>query len=222
MSGKLNTEKRKPKGPIKFNIDLNEEQKHAKTLIHENTITYLKGAPGSGKTLLAANAAIDMFYKREIERIIICRPAVSREDIGFLPGSADDKLMPYLQPVLDNFYQLRAKEEIDQLLKDGVIHILPFAFMRGHTFLNSCIIVDEAQNLTTNMMELVLGRIGMNSKMIICGDHSQIDLRDKKESGIHILNILAKEVEGFGMIELKRNHRDPIVVRMLEVLKIYE
>lgn len=214
-----NTEKRKPKTAIKFAISLNEEQKIAKALILENTISILKGKAGSGKTLLACQVALDLFYNREIEKIVICRPAVSKESLGFLPGTADDKLMPYLQPVLDNFYKLDKKEKIDKLMKDGVIEIIPFAFMRGHTFTNSCIIVDEAQNLIDDFTELVLGRLGLGSKMIICGDISQTDLYHKKDSGLNFLEELAQKIIGFSLIELKTNHRHPIIE---QILKVYE
>lgn len=218
---KLNKDKRKPKGDIKFNISLNEEQKAAKKIILENAITHLKGDAGSGKTLLAAQVALDLLFNREIEKIIICRPAVSKEDLGYLPGSADDKLQPYLQPVLDNFYKLCAPEKIDKLFKDNVIQILPFAFMRGHTFTDSYIIVDEAQNLLDEQMELVLERLGFGSKMVVCGDLSQVDLRNKKDSGIAFLTKLSLEVDGFEIVTLKENHRHPIVQDIVNVYKKY-
>lgn len=210
--------KRKPKGPIKFAISLNEEQREAKRLIVENTVTVLKGAAGSGKTLVACQAALDMLFKKEINRIVICRPAISREEIGFLPGTANDKLQPYLQPVLDNFYNLYNREKIDNLIKEGVIQIVPFAFLRGHTFTNTFIIADEAQNISYLLMELILGRIGLGSKMCICGDSTQIDLRDKKESGFHFIQSLDSKVPGFKTFMLKQNHRHPIVAQILEVL----
>lgn len=218
-----NTEKRKPKSPIKFNIQLNAEQKVAKDIILNNSvITVLKGRAGSGKTILAANCALTLLFNRDIEKIIICRPAISKEDIGFLPGSADDKLQPYLQPVLDNFYLLYNKQKIDELYKEGIIQILPFAFMRGHTFANACVIVDEAQNLVHNMTELVIGRLGLNSKMIICGDVSQIDLKNKKDSGFSFLNTISQEIQEFNSIELLYNHRHPIVEQVLNIYKKYE
>lgn len=217
-----NKSKRVPKGDIKFKLTLNDEQKHAKHVILNAPITVLRGQAGSGKTLLACAVALDLYFKREIEKIVICRPAISKEDIGFLPGSADDKLAPYLQPVVDNFYKLYDKEAIDKLIKEGAIQILPFAFMRGHTFTDSFIIVDEAQNLYSNMMELVIGRLGLGSKLVICGDISQIDLKQKKDSGFIFLNTIEKEVEGFKIVELKHNHRHPIVEQILSVYKKYE
>ena len=170
---------------------------------------------------MSAQVALDLFFKREVEKIIICRPAVAKEDLGYLPGSADDKLAPYLQPVLDNFYKLYDKDKIDKLLKDGIIQILPFAFMRGHTFTNSAICVDEAQNLVDEQMALVLERIGFGSKMMITGDLNQTDLKNKKESGLAFLPKITMEVEGFAMIELKQNHRHPIVQNIVDVYKKY-
>ena len=214
-----NTQKRKPKGDIKYNIDLNEEQKNAKRLILENDITVLKGQAGSGKTLLACLIALDLYNRREIEKIIICRPAVSKEEIGFLPGGADDKLQPYIQPIHNNFYKLTSKQKVDEMIKEGVIQMIPLAYMRGHTFQDSFIIVDETQNLVHTQTELVIGRLGMRSKMVLCGDTSQVDLKNKKESGLSFLSSLDGRVKGFKVITLKENHRHPIVAEVLNIYK---
>lgn len=213
------TGKRKPVGDIKFQITLNDEQKEAKRLILENDVIVVKGQAGSGKTLIACQVALDMLFKRDVERIVICRPAISKEEIGFLPGSANDKLQPYMQPVLDNFYKLYNKEKIDALIVDRKIEIVPFAFMRGHTFTNTFIIADEAQNLSFEFMELILGRLGLGSKLVICGDASQIDLKNKKDSGIHYVTALEARVPGFKIFTLKKNHRHPIVAKLLEVIQ---
>ncbi len=214
-------EKRKPKGPIKFQISLNEEQKQAKDIILENPVTVLRGQAGSGKTLLACQVALDMLFKREIDKIVITRPTVAKEEIGFLPGNMKDKLDPWLAPVYANLYMLYNKEKIDKLLEEQVIEILPFAFMRGRTLVDSYVIVDEAQNVTHNQMEMVIGRLGVGSKMVICGDISQIDLKSKKESGFGFLNNLEAQVKGFKIFTLKQNHRHPIVSEILEVYKQY-
>ncbi len=212
-------EKKIPKGPIKFNMTLNEEQKQAKAVILENDITILKGMAGSGKTALACNVALDMLFKKEVSRIIICRPAVSKEEIGFLPGSSSDKLGPYLQPVIDNFYRLYNREKIDELVKEGKITIVPFAFMRGHTFSDTAIIADEAQNISLSFLELLIGRMGLGSKMIVCGDGSQIDLKDKRDSSFKNLHVIESRVKGFKIFTLLRNHRHPIVEKVLEVIE---
>lgn len=217
-----NSEKRKPKGDIKFDLVLNEEQKLAKAEILQNTITVLRGMAGSGKTLLACQVALDMLFKREIEKIIITRPTVSKEEIGFLPGNMKDKLDPWLAPIYANLYLLYNKEKIDRLLEENIIEVLPFAFMRGRTAVNSFIIVDEAQNVTNSQMEMVIGRLGIESKMVICGDLSQIDLKNKKETGFGFLPNIAAEVSSFKIITLLKNHRHAIVPEILNVYKKYQ
>jgi len=215
------TQKRKPKNPIKFKITLNEEQKEAKRIILENPVNVLKGAAGSGKTLLAVQIALDMLFTREIEKVVITRPTVAKEDIGFLPGDLKEKMDPWLAPIYANLEMLYEKEKIQKLLAEGIIEILPFPFMRGRTLVNSCVVVDEAQNVTMNQMEMVLGRLGTGSKMIICGDTSQIDLKNKKESGLDFMNTISARVEGVKVIILKQNHRHPIVPSILDVYREY-
>ena len=213
--------KKKPKNPIKFRLSLNEEQKEAKKLILSNPVNVLRGSAGSGKTLLAVQIALDLLFTRDIERIVITRPTVAKEDIGFLPGDLKEKMDPWLAPIYSNLYMLYEKEKIDALLEEGIIEILPFPFMRGRTLLNACVIVDEAQNVTMSQMEMALGRLGVGSKIIICGDSSQIDLKTKKESGLDFLNTLAARIEQVKVIVLKKNHRHPIVPEILEVYKEY-
>ena len=211
------TQKRKPKNPIKFNIQLNDEQKEAKALILENPIVVLKGMAGSGKTLVAVQAALDMLFTKEVEKIIITRPTVSKEDIGFLPGDLKEKMDPWLAPIYHNLYALYGKDKIDKELERETIEIVPFAFMRGRTFLNSFVIVDEAQNVTHDQMETVIGRLGKNSKMVICGDLAQIDLKNKKETGFSFLSRIEEHVAGFRVMALKQNHRHEIVSPILQV-----
>lgn len=211
--------KRKPKNPIKFQIQLNEEQKEAKSIIINTPITVLKGMAGSGKTLVAVQAALDMLYNKEIENIIITRPTVSKEDIGFLPGDLKEKMDPWLAPIYHNLYTLYGKEKVDREIQKGTIEIVPFAFMRGRTFVNSFVIVDEAQNVTHDQMEAVLGRLGKDSKMVICGDIAQIDLKTKKDSGFSFLTRIEEQVKGFKIFTLKQNHRHEIVS---PILKVYQ
>ena len=218
-----NIDKRKPKGAVKFNITLNEEQKSAKAEILENTVTLLKGQAGSGKTLLACQIVLDLFFTRQIEKIIITRPNVaSADDIGYLPGSMKEKMDPWLAPIYANLYMLYNKPHIDKLVENQDIEILPFAFVRGRTFVNSCVIVDEAQNVNNNQTEMIVGRLGLNSKMIFCGDTSQIDLKNKKESGMGFFTTLVDRVKGFKIFTLKKNHRHPIVPEILEIYKEYQ
>ena len=172
-------EKRKPKTPIKFKITLNEEQKEAKAKILKSTITLLAGSAGSGKTLLACQIALEKLFMRECDKIIITRPTVSKEEIGFLPGDLREKMDPWVQPIYQNMYALYDKVKIEKLISDGAIEIVPVSFMRGRTFLDSVVIVDEAQNVTHEQMQMIVTRIGLRSKMIVCGDDHQVDLKSK-------------------------------------------
>ena len=211
------TEKRRPKRPIKFNVQLNEEQKEAKAKILKAPITVIKGMAGSGKTLVATQVALDQLFTKRIDKIIITRPTVSKEDIGFLPGDIREKMDPWLAPIYHNLHMLYNKEKVQKLLDDGTIEIVPFAFLRGRTFVNAFVIVDEAQNVTHNQMETVIGRLGKNSKMVICGDMAQIDLRDKRETGFSFLSRIEENVEGFLTHSLEQNHRHEIVAPVLTV-----
>jgi phosphate starvation-inducible PhoH-like protein len=176
---------------------------------------------GSGKTLVAVQCALDMFFNKQVEKIVISRPTVSKEEIGFLPGDIREKMDPWLAPIYHNLYMLYSKEKVDKHIENGDIEIVPFAFMRGRTFVDSFVIVDEAQNVTHSQMETVIGRLGKNSKMVICGDIAQIDLKNKKESGFTFLYRLEENVEGFKTISLETNHRHEIVAPILEVYKLF-
>jgi len=210
-------EKRKPKGPIKFKIQLNEEQKEAKAKILNHTVTLLAGSAGSGKTLLACQIALEKLFTREIEKIIITRPTVSKEEIGFLPGDLREKMDPWVQPIYQNMYTLYDKVKIEKLISDGAIEIVPVSFMRGRTFLDSVVIVDEAQNVTHEQMEMIVTRIGLRSKMIICGDDHQVDLKRKADSGFRFLYAAARKIKNMCAISLKTNHRDPIVEDLINL-----
>jgi phosphate starvation-inducible PhoH-like protein len=209
-------EKRKPKNPIKFKIELNPEQKEAKAKILQSTVTLLAGAAGSGKTLLACQIALEKLFMREVDKIIITRPTVSKEEIGFLPGDLREKMDPWIQPIYQNMYTLYDKTKIEKLIEDGCIEIVPLSFMRGRTFLDSVVIVDEAQNVTHEQMEMIVTRIGLRSKMIVCGDDIQVDLKNKRDSGFRFLYIAAKKIKNLEAITLKQNHRDPIVEDLIE------
>lgn len=215
--------KRKPKNPITFKIQLNEEQKSAKAVILENPITVLTGSAGSGKTLLATITGLDLLFRNEVEKLIITRPAVhAGEDLGFIPGGLDEKMDPWLQPIYQNFYAAYGKEKIDKEIAEGNIQLLPMGYIRGLTFTDSFIIADEVQNLTHTQMQALLGRLGKGSKMILCGDVSQIDLKNKKTSGLSFLRRIEEEVSGFKIINLHQNHRHDIVQPILDVYKLYE
>jgi phosphate starvation-inducible PhoH-like protein len=208
-------EKRKPKNPIKFKLNLNEEQKEAKSKILNNTITLLAGAAGSGKTLLACQIALDKLFMKEVEKVIITRPTVSKEEIGFLPGDLREKMDPWVQPIYQNMYLLYDKDKVEKCIAEGSIEIVPLSFMRGRTFVNNFVIVDEAQNVTHEQMHMIVTRIGVNSKMIICGDDGQVDLKKRSDSGFKFLYKGASKIKKLEAITLKTNHRDPIVEDLL-------
>ena len=215
--------KKKQKGPIKFQISLNQEQKEAKEAILNNTITVLRGQAGSGKSLVAAQVALDLLFRKEVEKIILTRPAVTAgEEIGYLPGDKDAKLAPYVASIYDQMNRLYSKDKIDKDISDGKIEVIPLAFLRGRNFTNCCVVVDESQNISHSQMQLLLGRMCNGSKMILCGDVAQIDLKDKKQSGFDFICKNFTDVKGFKVITLKTNHRDPIVEDIINIYKHYD
>lgn len=173
-------------------------------------------------TLLCTLTGLDMLFRREVEKLIITRPAVhAEEDLGYIPGNLNEKLDPWLQPIYQNFYAAYGKEKIDKEIAEGNIQLLPMGYIRGLTFTNSFIIADEVQNLTHNQTEALLGRLGKGSKMVLCGDTSQIDLRNKKVSGLSFLRRIEESVPGFKFVTLLQNHRHEIVQPILDVYKLY-
>jgi phosphate starvation-inducible PhoH-like protein len=210
-------EKKKVKKTITFKLKLNEEQKLAKEVILTNTITLLAGKAGSGKTLLACQVALDGLFRKHYEKIIITRPTVSKEEIGFLPGDLHAKMDPWVQPIYQNMYSLYGKDKVQPFIESGQIEIVPVSFMRGRTFVDSCVIVDEAQNVTNDQMEMIVTRVGLRSKMIICGDDGQVDLKGKGDSGFRFLYNQAFKIKNLSSVTLLENHRDPIVDELIEV-----
>lgn len=217
-----NKEKRVPKGPITFKISLSDEQKEAKSLLLQNDVMVIFGKAGSGKTLISAQAALDALFTRKIENIYITRPTVSKEDIGFLPGDLKDKMDPWLAPIYHNMYTLYDKNAIDKLLAEKKIEIAPMSFMRGITFVDSYVLVDECQNITKEQMNMLITRIGKGSKMIFTGDTAQIDLKRNSDSGLNYLLQLGEGIEGFTTFELKENRRHPIVDKFIDKMSELE
>lgn len=210
---------KKPKNPIKFAVILNEEQKIAKEKIINSKITFLKGQAGSGKSLLAAQVALDFLFKGEVKKIVLTRPVVTAgEEIGFLPGDKDAKLAPYTASIYDNMYRLYNKEKIDKEIAEGNIEVVPIGFMRGRNFSDCLVVIDESQNITQTQLELIITRLCTGAKMIFVGDNSQIDLKDKRQSGFDWMSKKLSFLEGISTIILKTNHRDPIVEEILKVL----
>ena len=215
---KQNTEKLPPKGSIKFSITLSEEQKAAKQTILHHPYNFIVGKAGSGKTLLACQVALDMFFKRQINKIIITRPTVSTEDNGFLPGSEKEKMEPWLVPIRSNMRKVYNKPEILERMENAEqIELVSLAHFRGRTFENSIVIVDEFQNLTRSQFRMTLGRLGKNSTMIFCGDNQQIDLKDQNYSAIHDLPKIGDSQYVYKRVLLD-NHRHVAIDEVFEML----
>ena len=174
--------------------------------LYKNEIVISVGPAGTGKTFLAVAHALSLLEKHEIEKIIFCRPAVEAgESLGFLPGDLKDKIDPYLGPLYDALNELLPKSKIQMFLSKGIIEIIPLAYMRGRTINRSVMILDEAQNASTIQMKMFLTRLGIDSRAIITGDISQIDLPKKSNSGlISILSIL-KNIKDIGIVELNEH-----------------
>ena len=216
--GKQNIERVPPKGSVRFSLSLSSEQKSAKQAILHHPYNFIVGKAGSGKTLLACQIALDMFFKRMINKIIITRPTVSTEDNGFLPGSEKEKMEPWLVPIRSNMKKIYNKPLIlDKMEKDESIELVSLAHFRGRTFEKSIIIVDEFQNLTRAQFKMALGRLGKGSTMIFCGDNQQIDLKDKNYSAIHDLPKIDDSLYVYKRV-LQDNHRHEAIDEVFELL----
>ena len=218
---KQNIEKVPPKGPIKFSISLSGEQKSAKEQILHRPFNFIIGKAGSGKTLLAVQVALDMFFKRNVNKIVITRPTVSNEDNGFLPGSLEEKLEPWLIPIRSNMRKVYNKPDILQKLEsEESIELVSLTHFRGRTFEDSVCIIDEFQNLSKQQLSMCLSRLGKNSTMIFTGDSQQIDLKFKNDSAIHEV----AKVQGSQFVNkiiLKENHHHEALDEIFELLKDY-
>lgn len=219
---KQNIEKVAPKGNINFSITLSEEQKNAKAQILSTPFNFVIGKAGSGKTLLAVQVGLDMFFKRKINKIVITRPTVSTEDNGFLPGSEREKMEPWLVPIQSNMRKVYNKPTIlEKMYADDNIELVSLTHFRGRTFENAVCIVDEFQNLTKQQLHMCLGRLGKNSTMIFTGDRQQIDLKYKNDSAIHEIPKIAGS-QYVNHIVLKDNHRHAALDEVFELLKNYD
>ena len=177
-------------------------QWHYVETIRHNHITLGIGPAGTGKTYLAVALAVAALKKKEVERIILTRPAVEAgEKLGFLPGDMQDKVDPYLRPLYDGLYDMLGNETFQKYLTKGTIEVAPLAYMRGRTLNDSFIILDEAQNTTPEQMKMFLTRFGFGSKMVITGDITQIDLPGGKTSGLKDASKILKDVPGLGIVK---------------------
>jgi len=186
--------------------------------IDENTITFGIGPAGTGKTYLAVAKAVEGLYNKEVSRIILTRPAVEAgEKLGFLPGTLSEKIDPYLRPLFDSLQEMLEPEVTAKMMDAGVIEVAPLAYMRGRTLNDSFIILDEAQNTTGEQMKMFLTRLGFNSKMVITGDVTQIDLPGGN-SGLRIAQNVLADVEGLHISHLSSRDvvRHELVTRIID------
>ena len=207
------------KTPKRSVIPRSKKQKEYVRALKTNQIIMSLGPAGTGKTYLAVAVALTMLLEKKVERIILSRPAVEAgERLGFLPGDMKDKIDPYLRPLYDSLYDLLDYNKIQKKIESGEIEIAPLAFMRGRTLKNSFAILDEAQNATQTQVKMFLTRIGENSKLVVNGDPSQIDLPNKKQSGLIESQTILKGIKEISIINF--DHQD--VVRHPLVTKIVE
>ena len=207
------------KTPKRSVISRSKKQKEYVKSLKNNQITMSLGPAGTGKTYLAVAVALSMLLEKKVERIILSRPAVEAgERLGFLPGDLKDKIDPYLRPLYDSLYDLLDYDKIQRKIESGAIEIAPLAFMRGRTLKNSFAILDEAQNATRIQIKMFLTRIGENSKLVVNGDPSQIDLPNKNQSGLIEAQNILKEIKEIAVI--KFDHQDvikhPLVTKIVE------
>ena len=218
---KTNISKTPPKGAVRFSLSLLEEQKTAKTQILKHPYNFIVGKAGSGKTLLAVQIALDQFFKRQCNKIIITRPTISTEDNGFLPGSEKEKMEPWLVPIRSNMKKVYNKPSIlEKMEKTEQIELVSLAHFRGRTFDNAIVIVDEFQNLTRSQLAMAIGRLGKDSKMLFCGDSYQMDLKDKNYSAYHDMAKLTNSEYVFKCV-LEDSHRHSAIDELLELLNGY-
>ncbi len=200
-------------------------QKRYVRAIKENTLVFAIGPAGTGKTYLAMAMAVVALKNKEIERIILTRPAVEAgENLGFLPGDLQNKVDPYLRPLYDALYEFLGGEGFARLSERGVIEVAPLAYMRGRTLSDAFIVLDEAQNCTEEQMKMFLTRFGENSKIVVTGDITQIDLPKEKKSGLKQCIAVLEGVEGVSIQYLTHKDvvRHPLVQNIVRAYEKYE
>ena len=207
------------KTPKKSVIARSEKQSEYIKALKENDIVMSLGPAGTGKSFLAVSVAITLLMEKKIDRVILSRPAVEAgEKLGFLPGDMKEKVDPYLRPLYDALYELFGVDKIDKKIETGEIEIAPLAFMRGRTLKNCFAILDEAQNATETQIKMFLTRIGENSKLVVNGDPSQVDLINKAHSGLTKSKNILKNLEEIKIIEFDHNDvvRHPLVSKIIK------
>ena len=207
------------KTPKRSVIPRSKKQKEYVRSLKTSQIVMSLGPAGTGKTYLAVAVALSMLLEKKVERIILSRPAVEAgEKLGFLPGDMKEKIDPYLRPLYDSLYDLLDYEKIQRKIESGEIEIAPLAFMRGRTLKNSFAILDEAQNATETQIKMFLTRIGENSKLVVNGDPSQIDLPNKNQSGLIKSQFILKDIKEISVINFDHQDvmRHPLVTKIVE------
>lgn len=205
----------------------NTKQADFVSAVEHNTVIFCDGPAGVGKTYLAVSMALKALKEKEVSRIIITRPAVEAgESLGFLPGDLQEKLDPYLRPIFDSFREHISPEEMTSLIDRGIVEIAPLAYVRGRTFNDSFVILDEAQNTTPTQMKMFLTRLGRNSKMIINGDMSQIDIPGgwNRSGLVHIDQVLEYDIPGIAWVEFGHSEivRHPVVKAIVSAYEKHE
>ena len=206
------------KTPRKTVIARSEKQSEYIKALKENDITMSLGPAGTGKSFLAVSVGVTMLMEKKIDRVILSRPAVEAgEKLGFLPGDMKEKVDPYLRPLYDALYELFGADKIGKKIESGEIEIAPLAFMRGRTLKNCFAILDEAQNATETQIKMFLTRIGENSKLVVNGDPTQIDLINKTQSGLIKSKNLLKNIDEIKILEFDHNDvvRHPLVSKII-------
>ena len=207
------------KTPRKSVIARSNKQSDYIKALKENDIVMCLGPAGTGKSFLAVSVAVTLLLEKKIEKVILSRPAVEAgEKLGFLPGDMKEKVDPYLRPLYDALYELFGAEKISKKIESGEIEIAPLAFMRGRTLKNCFAILDEAQNATETQIKMFLTRIGENSKLVVNGDPSQIDLINKSQSGLLKSKKILKSVSEIKTVEFDHNDvvRHPLVSKIIK------
>ena len=188
-------------------------------MVKYNDVVFSIGPAGTGKTYLSVAFALAALDAHEVDRIILCRPAVEAgESLGFLPGDLKEKVDPYLAPLYDSLHTLYSESKLSQLLKNKIIEVVPLAYMRGRTLDNAYMILDEAQNATPLQMKMFLTRLGVGSRSIITGDITQVDLQNPRESGLLQASKILSGVEGIGFVRLDEKDvvRHPLVMKIIK------
>ena len=197
-------------------------QKRYVDAIEENTVTFGIGPAGTGKTYLAMAKAVSALQAKQVNRIILTRPAVEAgEHLGFLPGTLNEKIDPYLRPLFDALHDMIDIETIPRMMQSGIIEVAPLAYMRGRTLNDAFIILDEAQNTTPEQMKMFLTRLGFGSKMVITGDVTQIDLPNGQHSGLRVVRDILKDIDDIAFLELTAE--DVVRHRLIgDIVKAYD